>query len=136
VPNFATATIIGHLGRDPETRTAQSGTVVFNAALAVNTGYGNNKRTTWWSIAAFGKTAERLESFNLKKGVAIGFQGEPSIREWEDRDGNKRQTLELSASTFILVGEKPEGEEVARSAPAAAKKVVTEDRPFDDEIPF
>lgn len=105
MPNHASATIIGHLGREPETRATQSGTKVFSAVLAVNTGYGDTKRTTWWNVSAFGKTAETLEKINLSKGDAIGFSGEVSIREYTDKENNKRQSLELNAREFILLGE-------------------------------
>ena len=129
MPNHASATIIGHLGRDAETRNTQSGKVIFSATLAVSTGYGDNKRTTWWSVSAFGKTAETLERFNLTKGAPIGFQGEPSIREYEDKDGNKRQSLELMVSNFILLGEKSD-------TPTSKPKPISNEPAFDDECPF
>ncbi|WP_425107198.1 single-stranded DNA-binding protein [Ancylobacter sp.] len=136
MPNHSSATIIGHLGRNPETRTTQAGKLIFNAALAVNTGYGDNKRTTWRNVTAFGRTAETLEKFNLAKGMPIGFTGEASLRPWTDKDGNERQSLELSVGSFILLGEKSDRDESSRPAPAAKAKQVVADAPFDDEIPF
>lgn len=141
MPNHSSATIIGHLGRNPETRSTQSGKLIFNAALAVNTGYGDNKRTTWWNVTAFGKTAETLEKFNLAKGMPIGFTGEASLRPWTDKDGNERQSLELSVSSFILLGEKSDREESNRpenasTASRPSGKRIVPDMPFDDEIPF
>lgn len=134
MPNHASATVIGHLGRDPETRNTTSGTLVFSATLAVNTGFGDKKRTTWWNVSAFGKTAETLERFNLAKGAAIGFTGEPSNREWTDKENNTRVSLELSANGFILVGDKAEG---AGPRQAAAKpKQATTAPAGDDECPF
>lgn len=133
MPNHSQATIIGHLGRDPEIRKTQSGSTVFSVTMAVNTGYGDNKRTTWWSISAFGKTAETLEKFNLAKGAVIGFVGEVSLRPWQDKDGNEKQSLELAARDFILLGEKGD----AKSDTSYSKpKKISEDAPFDDEIPF
>ena len=108
MPNHASATIIGHLGRDGETRTTQGGKTIFSATLAVNTGYGDSKVTSWWKCTAFGKTAETLERFNLTKGTVIGFTGEPSLRPWTDKDGNEKQSLELTVSNFILLGSKDE----------------------------
>lgn len=131
MPNHASATLIGHLGRDPETRSTAGGTLTFKAVLAVNTGFGANKTTTWWNITAFGKKAEALERFNLTKGIAIGFSGEPSIREYKDKDGNTRFSADLAANDFILLGEK--GETSEKPAP----KKATSDAPFDDDtIPF
>lgn len=132
--NHASATLIGHLGRDPESRSTQSGTLTFKATLAVNTGYGTNKATTWWNVTVFGKKAEALERFNLVKGVAIGFTGEPSIREYTDKDGNKRLSADLTATDFILLGDKQDTPAPAKAKPVAKPSV--EDAPFDDEIPF
>jgi len=133
MPNHASATIIGHLGREPETRATQSGSKVFSTALAVNTGYGDNKRTTWWNVSAFGKTAETLEKFNLSKGDAIGFTGEVSMRPWKDKDGNEKQSLELAVRDFILLGSKDEAKpETSYSKP----KPINNDEPFNDTIPF
>jgi len=134
MPNHASATIIGHLGRDPESRSTAGGTLTFKATLAVNTGYGASKATTWWNITVFGKKAEALERFNLVKGTAIGFIGEPSIREYTDKDGNKRFSADLTANDFILLGDKADAP-AAKQAAAEPKKIA-EDAPFDDEIPF
>lgn len=128
MPNHASATIIGHLGRDPETRTTAGGTLTFKATLAVSTGYGQNKVTTWWNITVFGKKAEALERFNLAKGNVIGFTGEPSLREYTDKDGNKRFSADFAANDFILLGDK--SDKPAAAAPAK------DGMPFDDTIPF
>lgn len=133
MPNHASATIIGHLGREPETRATQSGSKVFSTVLAVNTGYGDNKRTTWWNVSAFGKTAETLEKFNLSKGDAIGFTGEVSMREYIDKENNKRQSLELAVRDFILLGSKDDAKsETSYSKP----KQISQDAPFSDEVPW
>lgn len=109
MPNHASATIIGHLGREGEVRMTNSGSKVFSTTMAVNTGYGDNKTTTWWKVSAFGKTAETLEKFNLSKGDVIGFVGEPYQRAWKDKEGNEKLSLELNVSNFILLGEKKDG---------------------------
>lgn len=136
MPNHASATLIGHLGRDPETRRTGSGTDITSVSLAVSTGYGNNKKTTWWNLVAFDKTGEAMVNF-LKKGDAAMFIGEPALREWKDKDDATRQTLELTVQRMVLLGVKDDDRQPAeprKSAPAAKK--VSEDAPFDDEIPF
>ena len=126
MPNHASATIIGHLGADGETRKTTKGTTVFSARMAVNTGYGDNKVTTWWKVSAFGKNAETLEKFNLSKGDVIGFVGEPYQRSWKDKDGNEKLSLELDISSFILLGEKKD------SAPKTQRASI----PNDDPDPY
>lgn len=125
MPNYSNATIIGHLGKAPEVRKTQDGKTIVNTTLAVNTGYGDNKRCTWWNVSAFGKQAETLEKFNLAKGDVIGFTGEVSMREYES-NGSKRQSLELSVRDFILLGEKKD----------AKPSAVSDEKPFSDDIPF
>ncbi len=134
MPNHASATLIGHLGRDPETRATQSGTKITSTSLAVSTGYGDHKRTTWWNLVAFEKTGESMERF-LSKGDAAMFVGEPSLREWQDKDGATRQSLELTVQRLVLMGGKDDTRATPEPRKAAPKKV-TEDAPFDDEIPF
>jgi single-strand DNA-binding protein len=131
MPNHASATIIGHLGKKPELRTTQSGAKLLNATMAVNTGYGDNKRTTWWNVTVFGKQAETLDGFNLDKGDVIGFTGEVSVREYES-NGSKRQSLELSVRDFILLGEKKDAKPSASATPAK----ISSEPPFNDDIPF
>ncbi len=137
MPNLANATLIGHLGRDPETRTTASGTVTFKATLAVNTGYGQNKVTTWWNVTVFGKKAEALERFNFVKGVAVGFIGEPSVREYTDKDGNKRFSADLIANDFVLLGDRADNAERPEAKPVSVEpKQATEQAPFNDDIPW
>ncbi|MGR9413696.1 single-stranded DNA-binding protein [Rhizobium leguminosarum] len=135
MPNHASATIIGHLGRDPETRATQSGTMITTTSIAVSTGYGNNKKTTWWNLVAFDKTGEAMVNF-LKKGDAALFIGEPALREWKDKDDSTRQTLELTVQRMVLLGGKDDQPAEPRKATAPVAKKVSEDAPFDDEIPF
>lgn len=134
MPNHASATLIGHLGREPETRATQSGINITSVSLAVSTGYGNAKKTTWWNLVAFEKTGEAMCNF-LKKGDAAMFIGEPALREWQDKDGATRQTLELTVQRMVLLGGKDEASADTRK-PAAQVKKATADAPFDDEIPF
>lgn len=134
MPNHASATLIGHLGRDPENRRTTSGVDITSVSMGVSTGYGNNKKTTWWNLVAFDKTGEAMCNF-LKKGDAAMFIGEPSLREYEDKDGNKRQSLELTVQRMVLLGGKDDD---GRSEPRKPqhKKAASADAPFDDEIPF
>ncbi|MGO6851621.1 single-stranded DNA-binding protein [Rhizobium beringeri] len=135
MPNHASATLIGHLGRDPETRATQSGTMITTTSVAVSTGYGNNKKTTWWNLIAFDKTGEAMVNF-LKKGDAAMFIGEPALREWKDKDDATRQTLELTVQRMVLLGGKDDQPADTRKTTAPVAKKVSEDAPFDDEIPF
>lgn len=135
--NHAQATLVGHLGKDPELRVSQSGTEICNFSIATSTGRGDNVKTTWWNVIAFKGTA-KVASEYLRKGDPVMVVGEPYLDEWEDRDGAKRQTLKLTASQVVFLTSKGEGKREGgsseRAAPAA--KQASNDLPFDDEIPF
>jgi single stranded DNA-binding protein len=130
MPNLSQLTIIGHLGDTPLIRATQSGAKVLNAKVAVNTGWGEQKRTTWWAVTVFGKQAETLEGFNLQKGEPICFFGEASLREYES-NGKKGYSAELLANGFSLMSKKED-----KPAAHAAATRVNPEPPFDDEIPF
>lgn len=134
--NHASATLVGRLGRNPETRTTQGGKDITTFSLAASTGFGNNKKTTWWNIVCFGKIGDVAAKYLLKGNVAMVL-GEPCLREWEDKDGAKRASIELVASQLVLIGSN-ENEPKADASPASrsAPKKLSEDAPFDDEIPF
>jgi single-strand DNA-binding protein len=139
MPNFASVTLMGHLGRDPEIRTTQAGGKVCNMALAVTTGKKDSPTTTWWKLIAFDKTAEVAEKY-LKKGAAVHILGEPSLKAWESKEGNKGTTLEVTIQRLTMLGsdKKDEASQAADPAPAAtvAPKKISAEAPFDDEIPF
>lgn len=129
MPNLAHIVLTGHLGRDPETRHTQAGKAITSFSLAVKTGYGEYERTTWWNITCFGKTGETAEKF-LTKGQAVCVIGEPSLRGWKDKEGNEKQTLEVSVDKIVLLGTK---DERAPSKAPEAKEVSFDD---DQAIPF
>lgn len=127
MPNHATATLIGHLGKDPETRLTQGGTKVTSFSIGVSTGFKDKKVTTWWKATAFGKTAEIAETY-LKKGNPVLVEGEPFMEEWE-KDGNKHSMLKLNVNRITLLGEK-------KAADNPTNAPTNDDAPFDDGIPF
>ncbi len=102
------AILIGHLGKDPEIRHAQSGATITSFSIATNESWNNKEgqreeRTEWHRIVAFGKLAEICGQY-LKKGKQIYIEGRLQTRSWEDRDGNKRYTTEIVASNMTMLG--------------------------------
>lgn len=106
MPNHASVHLIGHLGRDAELKFLQNGTALLKWTMAVGTGYGEKKHTTWWACTMFGQRGEKLVQM-LNKGDAVHVTGEPSLREYEGRDG-KRQSLEVRVSDVTLLGRRGE----------------------------
>ena len=93
--------LIGNLGRDPELRFVQSGQAVANFTLATNDRWTDREgkpqeRTEWHRIVVWGKQAENCANY-LSKGRTVYIEGRLQTREWEDKEGHKRQTTEVVA---------------------------------------
>jgi single-strand DNA-binding protein len=113
---------VGNVGR-VDLVSLKSGDKALKFSLAINTGYGDNKATTWWNATVFGKRAESLAQY-IKKGVQIGVTGEPSLREYTDKEDVKRTSLDLLVTDVTLLSS------VDRKDQEPTK--VT----FEDAIPF
>lgn len=101
--------LVGNLGRDPEVRYTKSGQAVASFSLATSerwTGKDGNKeeKTEWHRIVAWGKLGEICGEY-LSKGKQIYIEGRLQTREWEDNDGNKKQTTEIVANNMTMLGQ-------------------------------
>ena len=92
--------LIGRLTRDPELRytTGQNQTAVCRFSLAINTGYGDNKRTDYPNIVVFGKSAENCEKY-LHKGSLVAVVGRIQTGSYE-KDGRKIYTTDVIANNY------------------------------------
>jgi single-strand DNA-binding protein len=97
-------TIAGRVGKDAELRRTQSGDPVLGFSIAVDDGYGQNKRTLWFDASIWGKRGEALAD-HLKKGTPVTVSGDLSTRE---HDGKTYLTVRVSEVT--LQGGKQDGE--------------------------
>ncbi|MFP8871991.1 MAG: single-stranded DNA-binding protein [Myxococcota bacterium] len=102
------AILIGNLGRDPELRYTQNGQAVVNFSLAtsenwMDKGGERQERTEWHRIVAWGKTGELCAQY-LSKGRTVYIEGRIQTRDWEDKEGMKRQTTEINATTVQFLG--------------------------------
>tara|TARA_R100000654_G_scaffold53218_3_gene79331 strand:+ start:1166 stop:1543 length:378 start_codon:yes stop_codon:yes gene_type:complete len=120
-------TITGRIARDPETRTTNKGTTVCKLTIPVDTGWGDNKRTTWWTVSLFGKRAETAGKY-LSKGQWTCVSGKPEVRTYEKKDGTHGFSAEMVADTFDFVGPK-EQDSVGNGGRAQSG-------PSFDDLPF
>jgi len=107
------AILVGRLGRDPETRYTSGGQAVCNFTLATDETYKDRngerqKRTEWHRIVVWGKQAEIAQQY-LHKGSLIFVEGRIQTRQWDDREGQKRTTVEIVANSFRMLGGRAEG---------------------------
>ncbi len=130
--NFTCTT---RLGNDSEVRHTNSGTAVCTFSGAIDSGYGDNKKTLWIRFTLWGKRATgRLPEF-LVKGCQAAISGELSMNEWTDKEGGKRSTLECNVNNLDLIGGKGQdgGQQSGSgesSSPESKKTGMGEDVPF------
>jgi single-strand DNA-binding protein len=146
------AILVGRLGRDPETRYTSAGQAVCNFTLATDETYRDRngerqKRTEWHRIVVWGKQAEIAQQY-LRKGSLLFVEGRIQTRQWDDREGQKRTTVEIVANSFRMLGGRGEGGMAASAAAAAddtephaaAAAAGAEEMPSteisDEDIPF
>jgi len=124
------------LYKDAEQRYSQSGDSIVSFKGAVDAGYGQNKTTTWIKFTMFGKRGESVLPY-LKDKTQIAVSGELANREYTDKDGQKRYSLEVRVNDLTLLGSKQEGQQSqpARQAPKPAASSASFDD-LEDSIPF
>ena len=113
------AIIQGRLTKDPERRTTQSGTSVASFTVAWSEEYNGNEKKLFLNCVAWKNTAEMLAKF-FSKGKEIVVEGTLGSRSWEDKDGNKREVIELTADRIHFCGPK-ESKPIA--APAGYEEI-------------
>lgn len=91
-------TIMGRLTRDPELRRTGSGIAVASFTVAVDRDFAQDgkKETDFIDCVAWRQTGEFVSKY-FKKGSMIVVKGRLQIRNWNDKDGNKRKTAEVVA---------------------------------------
>lgn len=129
-------TVAGTLGRDAEVRYMANGDAI--ASFSVADSQGKEKPTIWWNCSLFGKRAESLAQY-LVKGGAVTVSGNVTEREWVDKDGQKRKSMDIRVGDLALQGGR-------KDAPAAPRPQETKDKePFlssavdfmnEQDIPF
>ena len=93
----------GNLGQNAETRYTPDGTAIVSFSVAVKSGYGDKEKTTWARCAMFGRRGEAVAQY-LTKGQLVAVSGEVTLRDWTDRDGVKRASLEVRVNDLTLLG--------------------------------
>jgi single-strand DNA-binding protein len=136
--------LVGHLGKDPEVRTIDSGVKVARFSLATTETYkdksGERKDVTeWHNIVVWRNLADIAEKY-LTKGKLIYVEGKLRTRSWED-NGAKRYTTEVVADGFTMLGTKNDGNTTPTQHVVgdSAKTTDNELPPFlteEDELPF
>lgn len=121
--------LMGRLTRDPELRHTPNGKSVASITLAVDRDYtapGADKETDFIDIVLWGNTAEFASKY-FSKGRMAAVCGRLQIRNWQDKDGNKRRSAEVVADRIYFADSKIETAETQEFSE------VTDD---DPDFPF
>lgn len=126
--------VMGRMTRDPELRRTNSGTAVASFTVAVDRDFksqSGEKETDFIDVVAWRNTAEFVSKYFSKGRMAV-VEGRLQIRDWTDKDGNKRRTAEIVADSVYFGDSKRDGGDAAQSAPQGGFSEVED----DGDLPF
>lgn len=115
---LARITLVGNLGRDPETRYTPNGRMNIQFTMAVNRRFTDQagqqqERTNWFRVTAWGRLAEVLNDMAqngaLGRGKQVFVDGRFEAREYQDQQGATRTSLDVTADNVLLLGAREDG---------------------------
>ncbi|HEY9699732.1 MAG TPA: single-stranded DNA-binding protein [Trichocoleus sp.] len=103
-------TLVGRVGRDPEVKYFESGSVVCKLTLAVDRRRKNNDEPDWFNLEMWGRTAEVAANY-VRKGSQIGVSGSLKFDRWQDRgSGAERTSPVIRVERLELLGSRRDAE--------------------------
>lgn len=147
--NINRVVLTGNLTRDPELRSTRSGTSVCSLRIATNTRRKDSSgqwvdKPNYFDVTVWGAQGENAAQY-LSKGRPVAIDGRLEWREWEDQQGNKRQSVDIIADTVQFLGSRDGGQSSGGSftpqtdVPADTADFSPQPTPAagaDDDIPF
>ncbi|MBZ5581350.1 MAG: single-stranded DNA-binding protein [Acidobacteriia bacterium] len=147
--------LLGHLGKDAETKFTSSGTAVSNFTVATNRRWKDQQTGEWkeetdWHRCVLWRS-ENVSNY-LLKGKQVYIEGRLQTRSYDDKEGQKRYVTEVVCDDLLLLGSsRGEGApEYAQAQPASAPRSAPRSQPAapsapaedfnqaisDDDVPF
>ncbi|KAG6115498.1 hypothetical protein E4U14_000834 [Claviceps sp. LM454 group G7] len=93
--SIARISIIGNLADTPEVVTTSTGKEMIKYAVASNHGTKDNRQTSWFKITNFVEGPRRDHMLSLSKGTLVFVEGEASLRNYQDKEGQARTGLNI-----------------------------------------
>jgi len=111
--NINRVVMTGNLTRDPELRNLPSGMSVCSLRVASNTRRKDSNgewgdKANYFSITVWGAQGENCARY-LSKGRPVAIDGRLEWREWQDKDGNKRESIDIVADSVQFLGGREDG---------------------------
>ncbi|MCB1466549.1 MAG: single-stranded DNA-binding protein [Rhizobiaceae bacterium] len=145
--------LLGRLGRDPESRTMNSGDKVVSFSLATSETWrdkasGERKeKTEWHNVVIWNENIGKVAEQYLKKGSEVYLEGQLQTREFTDKDGNQRKSTEIVLQRFrgelTMIGNRNDGDgergggsRGGGGSRSSGSRQSTRDADLDDDIPF
>ncbi|HEX4011464.1 MAG TPA: single-stranded DNA-binding protein [Solirubrobacteraceae bacterium] len=153
--NINRVVITGNLTRDPELRALSSGNSVCSLRIACNGRRKNGETGQWedqpnyFDVTVWGAQGENCNRF-LSKGRPVAIDGRLQWREWQDQNGNKRQSVDIIAESVQFLGSREDGGNGNGNGFSSSARTAESDVPIDtgdfertpvsastdDDIPF
>lgn len=135
-----TVCLMGRLTRDPELRHTQGGTAVASFTLAVYRGKGKSdgeRITDFIDCVAWKGTAEIISKY-FARGQMAAVEGRIQVRDWTDKDGNKRKSTEVVVSKIFFADSKKSREGASQATEYTSQEFeeFAADDEDDDDLPF
>ena len=133
--------IIGHLGRDPESRFTPAGKAVTSFTVAVSRSWNTtdgerHNETEWFNVVAWGNLAEICKQY-LVKGQQVYIEGRLQTRRWDDKEGVKHTSVEVVANEMMMLGERRDhNNQGSQAASEHGTPPDGVDSTQEDEFPF
>ena len=130
--------LVGHLGKDPEVRTLESGTKTATFSLATTEVWKNKEGekkelTEWHNIVVWRGLADVVEKY-VKKGQLLYIEGKIRTRSYE-KDGQKKYITEVHADGLQMLSSKKDTN-MPQEINVEASNTDTARKPEDDDLPF
>ena len=119
----------GNVGSDMEVRVTPNGKSIGRFNVAVNSGWGDNKKTAWVTCKMFNERADKVAPY-IKKGMLVTVSGELSVDEWE-KDGVKNKLVCCIVNDLQLPPQKQPNQQP--QVQATSEMSLAE---LDEDIPF
>ncbi|KAG6012706.1 hypothetical protein E4U54_007335 [Claviceps lovelessii] len=108
--SLARITVIGNLADTPEVQTTSSGREILKYAVASNHGPRDNRQTSWFRITSFVEGPRKDYMLTLPKGTTVYVEGDASIGNYQDSNGQPRTSLGIVQRSFEVL-KKPQTEQ-------------------------
>jgi len=101
--------LVGNVGKDPETRTLENGTVLSTFSLATSESFKRGgeweQKTEWHNIVAWKDLAEKIHA-SFHKGDTVYVEGKITTEQWQDKEGNTRYTTKIVVNYARVINRK------------------------------